>query len=301
MVFQAFILYLREGIEASLIVSILLAALRQLGQTRQARAVWVGVGLAVLGSLVGGVVVYATVREYAGTRGQTIFETATYLVAVVVLTGMTFWMQSHSRSLKKEIMAQATAAGSGVGLGVLAFTTVGREGLESAVFTLAFAFQTSAAQLLLGAALGIAASLGLSFLIYRMGYRLDYRIFFRVMGVLLLVFAAGLVGDAVQNLQALGWLGIGTHPLWDTSRILAEDSPLGDILHAFLGYAQAPTVLQSALYLAYLTTAGGLFWRLTRKPQPGAAPASGGLSGATGASPAPDAARAPQPAVPAQM
>ncbi len=247
---QAFVLYLREGIEASLVVSILLAALRQLGQTRQMRAVWTGVALAVLGSLAGGVVVYATAREYDGTRGQTIFETATYLVAVVVLTGMTFWMQKHSRTLKREITAQATAAGSGFGLGLLAFTTVGREGLESAVFTLAFAFQTSAALLLLGGALGIAAALGLSWLIYHSGYRLDFRVFFRVMGVLLLIFAAGLVGDAVQNLQALGWLRIGTHPLWNTSRILSEDTPLGDLLHAFLGYAEAPTLLQALLYAA---------------------------------------------------
>src|SRR5260221_5674813 len=136
-VLQTFVLYLREGIEASLIVSILLAALRQLGQTQQMRAVWAGVGLAVLGSLGGGILVFATVREYAGTRFQTIFETGTYLLAVILLTGMTFWMQSHSRTLKREITAKASAAGSGFGLGLLAFTSVGREGLESAVFTLA--------------------------------------------------------------------------------------------------------------------------------------------------------------------
>lgn len=292
---QTFVLYLREGIEASLIVSILLAALRQLGQTQQMRAVWAGVGLAVLGSLAGGVVVFITVREYAGTRFQTIFETGTYLLAVILLTGMTFWMQSHSRTLKREITAKASAAGSGFGLGLLAFTSVGREGLESAVFTLAFAFQTSAALLLLGGLLGIAVSLGLSVLIYRLGYRLDYRLFFRVMGILLLFFAAGLVGDAVQNLQTLGWLGFGTHPLWDTSRILAEDSPVGDILHAFFGYAEAPTVLQSLLYLAYLATAGALFLRLTRKPQPrpAVAPAP------TSIPPTPSLPPSPTPSAPA--
>jgi high-affinity iron transporter len=283
-------LYLREGIEASLIVSILLAALRQLGQTRQMRAVWTGVALAILGSLAGGVVVYATVREYDGTTFQTIFETATFLAAVVLLTGMTFWMQTHSRTLKKEITAQASAAGSGFGLGLLAFTTVGREGLESAVFTLAFTFQTSAAQLLLGALLGVAAALGLSFLIYRLGYRLDYRVFFRVMGVLLIVFAAGLVGDAVQNMQTLGWLPFGTHPLWDTSRILSEETPLGDLLHALIGYSEEPTVLQALLYVAYLATAGAYFLRLTRKPParptvaPAASPAAKQVPGTAGES-----------------
>ncbi len=264
-----FILFLREGLEASLIVSILFAALRQLGQTRQARAVWIGVILAVLGSLVGGVALYITIHDYVGSTFQTVFETITYLIAVVLLTTMTFWMQKHSRSLKKEIVARASTASSGFALGLLAFTTVGREGLETAVFTLAFAFQTNALLLLLGAVLGLLAAVGLCVLIYRLGYRLDYRIFFRVMGIILLIFAAGLLGDAVQNMQQLGWLTIGTAPLWNTAHILSEDSALGDILHTFIGYSEAPTVLQGLLYITYLLVAGSIFGWMTRKPDPG--------------------------------
>ncbi len=263
----AFVLFLREGLEASLIVSLLLAALRQLGLKHQARAVWIGVGLAVLGSLLGGVALYVTIREYVGSTFQTIFETLTYLTAVVLLTTMTFWMQNHSRSMKKEFVAKASAASSGLTLGLLAFTTVGREGLESAVFTLAFAFQTNAMLLLLGASLGLLASMVLCVLIYRLGYRLDYRVFFRVMGIVLLFFAAGLLGNVVQNMQELGWISFGTIPLWNTAHILSENSTLGDILHSFLGYAEAPTVLQSLLYSVYLLTAGTLFFRMTRKPE----------------------------------
>ncbi len=240
-----FVLFLREGLEASLIVSILMAALRQLGQTRQMRAVWIGVGLAVVGSLLGGTVIYVTVRSYDNSRFQTIFETFTYLAAVVILTGMTFWMQQHSRSLKREIVAKASSAGSGFALGLLAFTTVGREGLETAVFTLAIAFQTSGILLVLGGALGILAAIGLCVLIYRLGYHLDFRIFFRVMGIVLLFFAAGLLGDAVQNLQQLGWITLGNAHLWDTSRVLSENSTLGDLLHTLLGYAESPTALQA--------------------------------------------------------
>src|SRR5579884_4082301 len=176
-----FVLFLREGLEASLIISILFAVLRQLGQMHQARSVWTGVGLAVLASLLGGLAIYLTIRTYDGSTFQTIFETITFLVAVVLLTTMTFWMQRHSRTLKKEITAKASVAGSGFAMGLLAFSSVGREGLESAVFTLAFAFQTNGLLLLTGALLGIAASIGLCVLIYRMGYRLDYRLFFRVM------------------------------------------------------------------------------------------------------------------------
>jgi high-affinity iron transporter len=261
-----FVLFLREGLEASLIVSILLAALRQLGQMEKARAVWIGVGLAVLASLLGGVAIYVTIRNYDGSAFQTVFETITYLIAVVILTSMTFWMSKHSRSLKREIVAKASVAGSGLALGLLAFSTVGREGLETAVFTLAFAFQTSPFYLLLGAALGLLASIILCFLIYRLGYRLNFRVFFRVMGVLLLIFAAGLLGDAIQNMQSLGWLPIGTTPIWNTARFLAESSTLGDIMHTFIGYAEAPTLLQALFYAAYLLVFGGIFAWLTRKP-----------------------------------
>jgi len=261
-----FVLFLREGLEASLIVSILFAALRQLGQMGKARAVWTGVGLAVLGSLIGGVALYVFVHEYNDTTFQTIFETITYLVAVLLLTTMTFWMQQHSRSLKKEITAKATIAGSGFALGLLAFTTVGREGLESAFFTLAFAFQTNAILLLTGALLGMLSAVGLCVLIYKLGYRLDYRIFFRVMGILLLFFAAGLLSNAVQNMQQLGWLNIGTALLWNTSHILSEESVLGDLLHGIIGYAQAPTILQSLFYTTYLVIVGGIFTWMTRKP-----------------------------------
>ena len=265
-VLPPFVLFLREGLEASLIVSILLATLRQLGDTQHLRAVWAGVVLAVLGALGGAAVIYFTVRQYDNTTGQTVFETVTYLVAVVVLTYMTFWMQQHSRSLKHEIATKAGTAGSGFAFGLLAFTSVGREGLESAVFTLAFAFQTNGALLLLGALLGVAAAVALCVGIYRLGYRLDFRIFFRVMGILLIFFAAGLLGDAVQNLQALGWLRVGTLQLWNTAHILSEDSTFGDLLHSLIGYAEAPTMLQALAYIAYLAIAGGLFWRLTRKP-----------------------------------
>ena len=261
-----FVLFLREGLEASMIVSILFAVIRQLGQTQQARAIWIGVALAILGSLLAGIAIYVTVHTYVGSTFQTIFETVTYLLAVILLTTMTFWVQKHSRSLKKEITIKASAAGSGFALGLLAFTTVGREGIETTFFTLAFAFQTNGWILLLGALLGLLAAVGLCFLIYRLGYRLDYRIFFRVMGLLLILFAAGLLGDAVQNMQTLGWLPFGTTPLWNTAHILSEDSTIGDILHTFLGYAQAPTILQSLLYVTYLLITATIFARMTRKP-----------------------------------
>jgi len=263
----AFVLFLREGLEASLIVSILFAALRQLGQTQRFRTIWTGVIVAVLASLLGGIVLYVTIQEYVGSTFQTIFETITYLLAVVLLTTMTFWMQKHSRSMKKDITAKASIAGSGLGLGLLAFTTVGRESLETSIFTLAFAFKTNGMLLLIGALLGLLVSMSLSVLIYRLGYKLDFRLFFCVMGILLLIFAAGLLGDAVQNIQQLSWITFGTTPLWNTAHFLSENSTLGDILHTFLGYAEAPTILQGLLYAMYLLVVGTIFIGMTRKPK----------------------------------
>lgn len=264
-----YILFLREGLEASLIVSMIFAVLRQLNQMKQARAVWIGVGLALLCSMLSGLLIFNLVHTYADTIGQTIFETCTYLLAVVLLTGMTFWMQQHSRTLKQEIALKAQAAGSGFAFGLLAFTFVGREGVETAFFTLALAFQTNGWLLLLGGLLGLLSSVVLCVLIYRLGYRLDYRLFFRIMGIILLFFAAGLLSDAVQNMQQLNWITFGMAHLWNTSQFLSESSNIGDLLHSFVGYAEAPTILQGTLYALFLVTTCSLFFWMTRKPSAG--------------------------------
>jgi high-affinity iron transporter len=265
-VIATFVLFLREGLEACLVVSILLASLRQLGQPKQMRAVWTGAILAAVGALVGGVAIYFTIRSYKDTTFEIAFETVTYLLAVILLTGMTFWMQKHSRTLKSELVAKASTAGSGFAFGLLAFSTVGREGLETAVFTVALAFQTSGVLLILGGLLGILAAVGLCVAIYRMGYRLDYRLFFRVMGVLLLIFAAGLLVNAAHTLQELGWLTIGTTPLWSTAHLLSQEGELGHLLHGLFGYSDSPTAIQVTLYVLYLAIAGTIFARMTRKP-----------------------------------
>jgi high-affinity iron transporter len=186
---------------------------------------------------------------------QTIFETATYLVAATVLTYMTFWMRKHARSLSKELRARTDAALDGRarwGLGLLAFQAVGREGLETVVFTLAIIFSTSAASALTGAVIGLAGSLAIAFTIYHLGHKLNLARFFTVIGVLLMVFAAGLLADAVENLQQLGWLPVLDAPMWHSARLLSEESALGDVLHSFFGYSDAPTPLQLLIYVGYL-------------------------------------------------
>jgi len=254
-VLATLVIFLREGVEASMIVAILLAYLNRLGKREYFRDVFLGVGAALLLATTAGVVVYTTVRSYSGTRGQTIFETATYLLAAGVLTYMTFWMRNHARSISTELRSKADAAMDGKarwGLALLAFQAVGREGLETVVFTLAILFSTSPAGAVSGALIGLAGALVIAFVIYRLGHKLNLGRFFTVIGVLLMVFAAGLLADAIENLQQLGWLPVLDLPMWHTGRLLSEDSALGDVLHSFFGYSDAPTPLQLLVYVGYL-------------------------------------------------
>src|ERR1700751_5586655 len=202
-----------------MIVAILLAYLNRLGQRQHFRDVFLGVGAALVLATAGGAAAYFTIRSYDGSRVQTIFETVTYVIAAAVLTYMTFWMRDHARSISSELRSKAEAALDGKarwGLGLLAFQAVGREGLETVVFTLAIIFSTSVASALTGALIGLAASLVVAFVIYRLGHKLNLSRFFTVIGVLLMVFAAGLLADAVQNMQELGWVPVLNLPLWHT-------------------------------------------------------------------------------------
>jgi high-affinity iron transporter len=272
-VIPTFVIFLREGIEASMIVAILLAYLQRIGQRRHFRDVFSGVAAALVLTLGGGVAAFFLIRQYEGSNVQTYFETATYLLAAVILTYMTFWMQRHAKGLATELERRSDLAlskGRRWGLGLLAFQAVGREGLETMVFTLAiiFASDRQAASpvhgklLLLGAALGLAVALSVAFAIFKLGVRLNMRKFFRVLGIVLMVFAAGLLADAVENMQQLHWLRFGGHVLWNTSGTISEASSFGDVLHSLVGYADHPTVLQVLVWFIYLVVSTILFIRL---------------------------------------
>lgn len=277
-VVATFVIFLREGIEASMIVAILLAYLDQVGQRRYFADVFAGVAAALLLAAAGGVAAFFTIRTYAGSRVQTIFETCTYVLAAVVLTYMTFWMRKHARTMSSELRSRTDSALSGGarrGLFLLAFQAVGREGLETVVFTLAIVFSTSAKGALGGGGAGLAVALVVAFAIYRLGKKINVAAFFKVVGALLMVFAAGLLVDAVENMQELGWLPILAHPLWNSGHVLSEDSALGDVVHSFFGYVSRPTVLELVIWMCYIVVAVtaflGLWSRLARHPAPVAA------------------------------
>jgi len=271
-----FVIFLREGIEASMIVAILLAYLDKINQRRHFRDVFVVVAAAMVLVLGGGIAAYFVIKQYEGSTVQTIFETITFLVAATVLTYMTFWMQSHSRTMSADLRRRSEEALNGrarFGLGLLAFQAVGREGLETMVFTLAIVFASSSQAatpthghgLLFGALLGLAVALAIAYAIFKLGRRLNLGLFFRVIGVVLMVFAAGLLADAVENMQQLGWLPFLGHRLWDSSTFLNEDSSIGDVFHSLLGYADQPTVLQVIVWVTFVAVTSTLFIRMGRR------------------------------------
>src|SRR5581483_5041115 len=157
------VIFLREGVEASMIVAILLAYLNRTGHRRYFRDVYLGVGAALALAAGGGVAAWNILGAWADTTAQTIFETVTYLVAAAVLTYMTFWMRGHARQLSRELRARthdAISRGARTGMALLAFQAVGREGLETAVFTLAILFSSRhPAGALPGALIGLAIAL----------------------------------------------------------------------------------------------------------------------------------------------
>ncbi len=275
-----FVIFLREGIEASMIVAILLAYLKQIGQRRHFRDLYIGVAAAFAIDGAGGIAAYLLIKHYSGSNVQAYFETATYLIAAGSLTFMTLWMQRHARTMAKQLRARSDVAlsrGSRVGMAFLAFQAVWREGLETMVFTLAILFaSTSQAPtpgrghlLLLGALLGIVVALVLAFAIYRLGAKINLKWFFRILGVTLMFFAAGLLANAIENLQQLGWLPFAKQTLWNSSGAITQSSNLGDVLHSFIGYADQPTALQGLVWIVYLALTISAFVMIGRvKPKP---------------------------------
>ncbi|MGA2433218.1 MAG: FTR1 family protein, partial [Acidimicrobiales bacterium] len=223
----------------------------------------------------GGFGAFFLIKEYEGSNVQTYFETATYLIAAGVLTGMTYWMHKHARTMAKELQVRSDLAlsrGTRWGLGVLSFQAVGREGLETMVFTLAIVFASSRQAatpvhgdlLLVGALLGLLVALALAYAMYKMGAKLNLGRFFRVLGLILMFFAAGLLADAVENFEQLGWLNLGKHVMWNSSGLVSETSNLGDLLHSLLGYADHPTVMQAVVWLGYVVFSVAIFITLSR-------------------------------------
>lgn len=267
-----FVIGLREGVEAALIVAIVLSYLVRTGHGGKASQVWAGAGLAALVSILAGALIVATVGEFEEPYEQ-YFEAAMMLVAAGVVTWMLFWMRRQAAAIRGELHAavdRAVTEGATLGLAVLAFTAVIREGLETSVFLAASLTSagTSAGSTAAGALLGLAAAVGIGWLFYTGSRRVDLRSFFRWTGIALVFIAAGLLSHAVHELVEVGVIPFGTQTAFDISAVLSDEEGIGQFLRAIFGYSAAPEVVTLVVHVAYLVVVLAMYLRPVRPVAP---------------------------------
>ncbi len=264
---------LREGVEAALIVSIILTYLGRAGARRQFGRVWIGTVAAIVLSAAIGVVLFATIRDLEAPA-EPIFEGLAMLLAAGVVTWMLFWMRRTSANIRGELQAgidRALTDGSVWALSLLAFVAVIREGIETSLFLLGQVTAASDARngsisTLVGAlaGLGVAAVLGYGF--YRGARVLNLARFFRWTGIALVFIAAGLLSRAAHEFIEVGWIGFGTGTAFDISTFLPDAgggarAVVGQLLHALLGYTSAPEWTTLVVWIAYLAAVLRLYTR----------------------------------------
>lgn len=252
----AFLIMLREGIEAALIVGIVAGFLKQSGHSRLMPKVWLGVALAALMCLGIGYGIHSATGEIP-QKEQEFVVGVIGLVAVAMLTYMILWMKKAARSMKQQLqdsvqMALNRGNGQGWALVGMAFLAVAREGLESVFFLLAVFQQSPTWSMPVGAVLGLLAAVVIGALIYQGGMRLNLAKFFRWTGAFLIVVAAGLVAGSLRALHEAGVWNHLQEVVFDSSKYLHEDSPLGVLLGGFFGYTDHPTQGEVLAWLLYL-------------------------------------------------
>lgn len=260
----AFLVMLREGLEAALIVGIIASYLHQTGRAAWMPAVWAGVFFAAAGALFIGAGIQMISADFP-QKAQELFEAIIGFLAVAILTSMVFWMRKAARSIKSQLHGQIEIAfandTAGWALTGMAFLAVAREGLESVFFLLAIFQQSPGPAAPLAALAGLLVSVLIGYLIFYGGLRLDLRRFFRWTGVFILFVAAGILAGALRNLHEAGIWNHLQNVVWDTSLTLPVSSVLGTILSGMFGYLDTPTVGEVAIYAVFLTITLYLFLR----------------------------------------
>jgi len=254
-VLTTFVIGLREGLEAALIVGIIAAFLIRRDSRRALRPMWWGVLAAVI--LSGGAAVALHIANRSLTlQARETMEGALTLVAVAGITYMIVWMRRHSATLRTDLEERASdalSAGSVTAVAGMAFVAVLREGLETAVFLLATLENVnSVAAAASGAMLGIAVSAVLGYGLYRGGIRIDLRRFFRVTGVVLVIVAAGLLAAAVHEFAEAGLINALQSPAIDLSWLIEPGTVRSSLLTAFFGFQPVPTVAEVVVWAAFL-------------------------------------------------
>src|SRR5256712_8157325 len=254
---------LREGLEAALIVGIIVAYLAKAGNRDKFGIVWLGTGLAIVMSLIVGAGIFLSAGELKG-RAEAMFEGTAMLTAAGVLTYMIFWMRRQAINIRVHLQAQVNTAlqtGSLGALAVLAFVAVGREGVETALFLFAAAKAATPVTATVGGLLGCLGAVVLGYLLYRGTYRLNLRAFFNVTSILLLLFASGLLAHGTHEFHEAALIPAVIEHVWDTNAIIHDTSSVGSLLNAVFGYNGNPSLVEVLVYAGYLLVVGWIYFR----------------------------------------
>jgi len=249
----SFLLALREGLEAALIVGLTIGVLTKMERREQTPVVWAGVGVATAVSFIVALVLNRTGAALSG-RAEQIFEGVTMFLASGVLTWMIFWMARQGRQVQADLQANvktALAHGGHWGLFAIAFFAVVREGIETALFLTAAALTSSAQQALLGGLAGLAAAAVLGWLLFATAVRLNVRRFFQTTSVLLILFAAGLMAHGIHEFNEAGVIPAVIEHIWNINPILNENSAVGVTLKTLFGYNGNPSLTEILGYVGY--------------------------------------------------
>lgn len=262
-----YLIGLREGLEAALVIGILVAYVVKIGRRDVLPRIWLGVGLAVAISL--GLGATLTYGAYGlSFEAQELIGGLLSLVATAFVTWMIFWMLRTAHSMGRQLTSEVDThlSGAGWGLVLVAFLAVGREGIETALFLWAAVQATgSSTYPLVGAGLGIITAVVLGYLIYRGAIRINLTRFFTITGALLIIVAAGVLAYGIHDLQEAGVLP-GLHNLaFDVSGVIPPDSWYGTLLKGTLNFSPATTWLEAIAWLAYTIPVMAVFIRTARR------------------------------------
>lgn len=255
---SSLLIALREGLEAALIIGILIGAIQKMELNHLRVWVWAGVAAAVLMSIGAAIGLNAVGAEFEG-RGEEIFEGIMMVLAALLLTWMIFWMHRQSLRLRENIEAGVRKAASSNSRGAMflvAFTAVGREGIELALFLMAARYASEPFAALLGTLAGLSLAILLGYLVFASTHRLNLHRFFQVTNMLLLLFAAGLLAHGVHEFNEAGLIPAVVEHVYDINSFLPEKSTFGQLLTALFGYNGNPSLTEMAAYILYLLGLG---------------------------------------------
>ncbi len=251
---SSFLIAFREGLEAFLIIGIIISYLFKIGEKRYIKHV-IFVVLAAIAVSIG--LAYIFELFFGGFEGRVeeIFEGSVMLLAVIILTYMVFWMNRQAAMIRSDIevtVVEAVNRGRVASLFFLGFIVVFREGAETVLFFRAISNQASSSELMIGGVIGILSSIFLALIFFTTTMKINLSLFFKITGIIIIAIASGLLSTGIHEFQEAGLIPVIKDNIYDISSILSTDSITGGIIKSLLGYNPSPSLLETIIYILYI-------------------------------------------------